>query len=102
MIRAIDRKTDGKPINLSNGEEIVTINELAETIIDISGKDLTIEHDLSMPTDTNKYAADTTKIDGELDWTLSVTHEEGLTEVYEYAERELKRNSEIVAANDKK
>jgi UDP-glucose 4-epimerase len=99
MIRAMERKTDGEPINLGNGEEVVTINELAETIIDISGKDLSIEHDLSMPTGTDKYAADTTKMEAELDWTPSVTLEEGLSKVYEYAERELNENTETVAAD---
>jgi UDP-glucose 4-epimerase len=99
MIRAMDRKTDGEPINLGNGDEVVTINELAETIIDISGKDLSIEHDLSMPTGTDKYAADTTKMEDELDWTPSVTLEDGLSKVYEYAERELNENTETVAAD---
>jgi Nucleoside-diphosphate-sugar epimerases len=99
MIRAMERKTDGEPINLGNGEEVVTINGLAETIIEISGKDLSIEHDLSMPTGTDKYAADTTKMEAELDWTPSVTLEEGLSAVYEYAERDLNGNTETVAAD---
>jgi len=99
MLRAIDRKTDGEPINLGNGEEVVSINELAETIIDISGKDLDIEHDLSKPTGTDKYAADTTKMEAELDWKPSVTLEEGVREVYEYAESELNGKSQAVAAD---
>jgi UDP-glucose 4-epimerase len=102
MIRAIERKTDGEPINLGNGEEVVSINELAETIIDISGKDLSIEHDLSMPTGTDKYAADTTKMEADLDWSPSVTLEEGLRDVYEYAEAELKGNTEAVATDGDK
>lgn len=99
MFRAIDRKTDGDPINLGNGEEVVSINELAETIIDISGKDLEIEHDLSKPTGTDKYAADTTKMQRELDWTPSVTLEEGVGRVYEYAESKLNEKTETVAAD---
>ena len=99
MLRAIDRKTDGEPINLGNGEEVVSINELAETIVDISGKDLTIEHDLSKPTGTDKYAADTTMMEGELDWTPSVTLEEGVERVYEYAESKLNEKTETVAAD---
>ena len=99
MLRAIDRKTDGEPINLGNGEEVVSINELAETIVDISGKDLTIEHDLSKPTGTDKYAADTTKMERELDWTPSVTLEEGVGQVYEYAESKLNEKTETVAAD---
>lgn len=99
MLRAMDRKTDGEPINLGNGEEVVSINELAETIIEISGKDLDIEHDLSKPTGTDKYAADTTKMEAELEWTPSVTLEEGVREVYEYARSELNEKTEAVAAD---
>jgi len=99
MLRAMDRKTDGEPINLGNGEEVVSINELAETIIEISGKDLEIEHDLSKPTGTDKYAADTTKMEAELEWTPSTTLEEGVREVYEYARSELNDKSEAVAAD---
>jgi len=89
MIRAIERKADGEPVNLGNGDEVVTINELAGTIIDISGKEIDIEHDLSMPTGTDKYAADDTRMKRELDWAPSVTLEEGLREVYAWAAEEL-------------
>jgi len=99
MIRAIDRKTDGKPVNLGNGEEVVSIQELAETIVDISGKDLEIEHDLSKPTGTDKYSADTTKMEKELDWTPSIKLEEGVERVYEYAESKLNEKTEATAAD---
>ena len=89
MLRAIEMKTDGDPINLGNGDEVVSINELAEMIIEISGKDLTIEHDLSKPTGTDKYAIDDTKMKDELEWEPSVSLEEGLQRVYEWAEAEL-------------
>jgi len=99
MLRAMDRKTDGEPINLGNGKEVVSINELAETIIEISGKDLDIEHDLSKPTGTDKYAADTTKMEAELEWTPSITLQEDVREVYEYARSELNEKTEAVAAD---
>jgi UDP-glucose 4-epimerase len=99
MLRAMDRKTDGEPINLGNGEEVVSINELAETIIEISGKDLEIEHDLSKPTGTDKYAADTTKMEAELEWTPSITLQEGVRKVYEYVRSELNEKTEAVAAD---
>jgi len=98
MLRAMERKTDGEPINLGNGEEVVSINELAETVIDISGKDLSIEHDRSKPTGTDRYAADTTRMEAELDWTPTVPLAEGVREVYEYAERELGERTDTVAA----
>jgi nucleoside-diphosphate-sugar epimerase len=89
MIRTAERKVDGEPINLGNGEEIVTINELAETIIEISGKNLSIEHDLSKPTGTDKYAADTTRMEAELDWKPTMTLTEGIERMFEWTKREL-------------
>lgn len=89
MVHAMERATDGEPINLGNGDEVVTINELAEEIIEISGKDLTIEHDFSKPTGTDKYAADDAKMKKELKWEPSIRLEDGLREVYNWAAEEL-------------
>ena len=97
MIRTIESKVDGEPINLGNGEEVVTINELAETIIDISGKDISIERDLSMPTGTDKYAADTEKMEAALDWTPDTALSEGVKKVYEWAADELDAEDEAFA-----
>jgi UDP-glucose 4-epimerase len=66
ILHAMKHKTDGGPINLGNGDEVASINELAEKIIDISSKDLTIEHNLSKPTGIDKHAADTKMIETEL------------------------------------
>lgn len=90
MIRAMEEKTDGEPINLGNGDEVVSINKLAEKVIEISGKNLDIAHDLSKPTGTDKYAIDDTKMKEELGWEPSVSLETGLQNVYEWAEGELK------------
>jgi len=94
MLHAMNEKTDGEPINLGNGSEVVSINKLAEHIIDISGKELTIEHDVSKPTGIDKYAADTTMMEAELGWTPSVPLGEGLSRTYEYAERALEATDE--------
>ena len=99
MIQAIEKKTDGEPINLGNGDEVISMNELAETIIDISGKNLSIEHDLSKPTGTDKYAIDDTKMKDELDWKPSVSLEDGLREVYEWAEAELEETKQEAIAD---
>lgn len=88
-VRALEHKTDGEAVNLGNGKEVVSINELAEIIIEISGKNLTIEHDTSKPTGTDKYAADTTLMEDSLDWHPEVPLEDGVREVYEWAEEKL-------------
>lgn len=90
LIRCMERKADGDPINLGNGEEVVSINELAGRIIKLSGKDIEIEHDTSGPRGTYKYCADTTKMEEALGWSPKVTLDEGLKKTYEWAERELK------------
>ncbi|PSQ18924.1 nucleoside-diphosphate sugar epimerase [Halobacteriales archaeon QS_8_69_26] len=89
MVRAIERAADGEPVNLGNGSEVVTINELAERIIDVSGRDLSIEHDTSKPTGTDRYCADTTLMEERLDWTPSVGLDEGLRRIYQWALAEL-------------
>jgi len=89
IIRTIEQKTDGEPINLGNSKEVVTMNELAEKIIEISGKDLIIEHDLSKPTGTDKYACDMTRMESEIDWEPTVGLEHGLQQVYDWAEETL-------------
>lgn len=99
MIEALEKKTDGEPINLGNSNEVVTINELAEMIIHISGKDIEIGHDLSKPTGTDKYACDMTKMREDIDWEPSVPLEEGLRQVYEWAEDRLEAEQRTAATN---
>lgn len=89
MIQAIEKKTDGEPINLGNSKEVVSLNELAEKIIAISGKDLSFEHDLSKPTGTDKCACGMTKMVQKLEWEPETPFAEGLRRVYEWAEAEL-------------
>lgn len=89
MLRAIERKADGEPINLGNGEEVVSIMELAEQVVELSGKDIEIHHDEEGPEGTYKYAADTERMEAALDWTPEVSLEEGLRRTYEWAAEEL-------------
>jgi UDP-glucose 4-epimerase len=95
LLRAFEHGPEGEAINVGNGREVVTMNELAAKIIEISGKDLTIEHDLSKPTGTDRYAADTTKMEAELNWTPSTPLEKGLDTVYRWAETELGRQGDV-------
>jgi len=89
MLNTIERKADGDPINLGNSKEVVSMNELAEQIISLSNKDISIEHNLSKPTGTDKYACDMTRMKTELDWEPDTPLNEGLRRVYEYAQAEL-------------
>ena len=99
MLDVMEKKGDGEAINLGNSRDVVTMNELAERIIEISGKDLEIEHDRSKPTGTDKYACDMTRINEELDWRPEVRLDDGLRRVYEWAQSELEAEREAVAAD---
>lgn len=98
MIRAMDVGLDGEAINLGNATEVVTMNELAERIIEISGKDLHIEHDTAMPTGTDKYAADMSTMEEKLDWKPGIPLDRGLKQVYDWAEQELTADTEDAVA----
>jgi UDP-glucose 4-epimerase len=94
MIKTMNMKSDGEPINVGNSKEVVSMNELGNKIIDISGKDLEIKHDLSMPTGTDKYAADMSKMKNELEWEPSVTLDDGLKQVYEWAKTKIEKSNQ--------
>ena len=98
MIEVLTTKSDGEPINLGNSTEVISIRELAERIIDISGKDLSLAYDRSKPTGTDRYACDMTEMKSELDWEPSVSLDVGLPKVYHWAERELEATPEAEAA----
>ena len=99
MIETLATKGDGGVINLGNSTEVVTMNELATRIIEISGKDLTIEHDLSKPSGTDKYACDMTRMREELDWEPSVSLDEGLQRMYAWTADELGATTEPIVAD---
>ena len=99
FLHAIEKKADGEPINVGNGSEVVSINDLAETIVEISGKDIEIEHDLSKPTGTDKYYADTTEMRQELDWEPTTSLDDGLREVYGWAEGELEQRTPVAVSD---
>lgn len=99
LIEVMRSYSSGEPINLGNASEVVSINELAERIIALSDKDLSIEHDLSKPTGTDKYACDTSKMEAELDWKPSVSLDEGLSQTYRWVAEQLGADEQQIAAD---
>ncbi|MFX0206157.1 MAG: NAD-dependent epimerase/dehydratase family protein [Candidatus Hodarchaeota archaeon] len=89
LLMAMERAEDADPINLGS-EEVVSIAELAERIIELSDKDIQVEYDLSGPQGTNRYCADTDKMKNVLEWSPKVSLEEGLRETYEWVDKELR------------
>lgn len=88
LLLSMEKIEDADPINMG-GEEVVSIRDLAQRIIRLSGKDIDPKHDLSGPRGTYKYCADTTKMKKVLEWSPVVSLDEGLKRTYEWAKRKL-------------
>lgn len=74
------------PVNIGT-DELVNIDELAKTVIRISGKDIPLEHDLSAYQGVRGRNADLTLVKQVLGWSPKVKLEDGLRIVYDWAEQ---------------
>jgi GDP-D-mannose 3',5'-epimerase len=72
-----------KPINIGS-ERLVTINDLADIIIEISGKEITKAYDLSAPQGVRGRNADISLARKVLGWEPEVSLEEGLVKTYRW------------------
>jgi len=94
-LRGIEMLMDSdydKPLNIGS-DRLVTIEELAKIIIKISGKNLTIKHDLSKPQGVRGRNADLTLIKRVLGWEPKISLEEGLRRTYEWILGQLSSDS---------
>jgi nucleoside-diphosphate-sugar epimerase len=73
-----------KPVNIGS-DRLVTIDQLAQIVIKISGKNITIRHELSKPQGVRGRNADITLVRKEVGWEPKVSLEEGLRRTYEWA-----------------
>jgi nucleoside-diphosphate-sugar epimerase len=76
-----------EPINIGS-EEMVTIDELAKKIIEISGKDLSIKH-IPGPLGVRGRNSDNRLIEKVLNWKPSQALEEGLKITYKWIEKQV-------------
>ena len=72
-----------EPLNIGS-DRLVTIDELARMIIEISGKNLAIEHDLSKPQGVRGRNADLTVVKRALGWEPEISLEEGMEKTYKW------------------
>ncbi|MFC2007784.1 NAD-dependent epimerase/dehydratase family protein, partial [Chloroflexota bacterium] len=79
MMLATEKYTVVDPINIGTDEE-VTIKELIELIIGISGKELAVKFDTGKPEGQVRKAAAISRIKEKLDWSPSYSLEKGLKE----------------------
>ena len=83
VLRLMDSDYNGS-INIGS-DRMVTIDELAEITIKISGKNIQIKHDLSKPQGVRGRNADLTLVKKVLNWEPSVSLEEGMKRTYDWA-----------------
>ncbi len=84
-----------KPLNIGS-DRLVTIDELAGIIIDISGKKINIKHDLSKPQGVRGRNADLTLVKKVLGWKPKIELEEGLKITYQWALEHMKELENVV------
>lgn len=90
MLLCMQKYPVADPINIGS-DRWIRIKDLAKMIIDISGKEIEPEYDVSKPTGTHYYAADYRKARRVLGWEPKTPLEEGLKKTYHWAEKVLKK-----------
>ena len=80
-----------KPINIGT-DRLVTIDELADMIIEISGKNIIKKYDFSAPQGVRGRNADLTLVRKILGWEPKVSLEEGLAKTYEWIETRCRKD----------
>jgi GDP-D-mannose 3',5'-epimerase len=77
-----------KPINIGS-DRLVSINELTDIAIKISGKKITKTYDLNAPQGVRGRNADLTLVKKVLNWQPQITLENGLANTYEWIDAQL-------------
>jgi nucleoside-diphosphate-sugar epimerase len=87
-IQAIFESDIHEPINLGSSE-LVTIDQLVDTVEEIAGISLKRRYNVNAPRGVNGRNSDNTKIRQYLDWEPSIRLKDGLTKTYEWIETEM-------------
>src|SRR5919197_432857 len=95
LMLAAEKGLNKGPIQIGTDKK-TTIEEIADTVISISGKNNIVkEHDLTKPVGDMGRAADCTLAANILKWQPRVSMEEGLSRTYEWAFQYLKSHGKI-------
>jgi len=95
LLLAVEKGINKGPIQIGTDKK-TTIEDLANTVIDISEKQIYKEHDLTKPEGDFGRAADCTRAEKILGWKPKVSMEEGIRKTYEWAYNYLKTQNEIL------
>ncbi len=88
LLRCMDRIEDAEPINLGE-QEVVSVKQLAQKIITLSGKSINLETDPTGPQGTYRYCADITKMEKILEWVPQTSLIDGLRNTYNWVRQKL-------------
>jgi nucleoside-diphosphate-sugar epimerase len=77
-----------KPVNIGS-DRLVTIDELTDMVIKISGKTITKKYDLKAPQGVRGRNADLTLVRRQISWEPKVSLEEGLEKTYRWIEKKV-------------
>lgn len=80
-----------QPLNIGS-DRLVTIDELADIVTEISGKSLEKQYDVSAPQGVRGRNAELTLVKKVLGWEPRIDLEEGLTRTYQWIERVVKKS----------
>jgi GDP-D-mannose 3', 5'-epimerase len=98
-IQAIFESDIREPINLGSSQ-LVTINQLVDTVEEIAGVSLKRAYNLSAPKGVNGRNSDNTRIRQLLGWEPSITLQEGLAKTYSWIEQQIIQR-EMVSSSTK-
>ena len=82
-IHRIMRSAHGTPLNLGT-DELVTVDELAEIVIGVSEKKISLVHDLSKPQGVRGRNSDNTRLREVLQWEPGTTLRKGMVPTYRW------------------
>ncbi len=83
FLKAVETSNDAMPINIAAGEK-VTIKQLVETVIKVTGYDPKIEYDVTKPTAIPQRIIDTGLAEEVLEFAAKTSLEEGLIETVKW------------------
>lgn len=90
---SLTEKGMGKGVIQIGPERSASIAEIAETIVDISDKEIEIKYDLSKPEGDKDRTADWSKARNILGWSPQVTLQEGLKKTYDWCQKYVDTNN---------
>jgi len=79
-----------EPLNIGS-DQAITINEIADMIIEISRKNIKKKYDLAKPVGVRSRNADITLLKKKLNWRPEVSYREGIEKTYRWVEEQVKK-----------